>query len=554
MHRTTERGGHLSVRWAETYAFALLALGTVFPVWLFSLEWNGTSGAVVKTVAGPVRGEKEKDVLVFRGIPFAAAPVGPLRFRPPVPPSPWTKVRLTVDFAPACPQLIQVDPIENNGSVMAEDCLAVNVWTPGADAKRRPVMVWIHGGGFSEGSARNTWYDGATLAGTGDIVVVSLQYRLGALGFLELGEIGGEDYAESGNLGLLDQIAALQWVDDNIAAFGGDPHNVTLFGQSAGSGSEGILMTTPAARGLFHKAVLQSGTPGLVAGKTQAARVAQSYMKIAGVSTIEGLQQLSVDAMLDAQKKLFETGSGGPPFRPVVDGTVVKEYPMQAIAAGRAAPVPILIGTNLDEIRLFSVSYDLAVERRPQSLLEKQVAEVAGSRAHEVVETYRRADVGYADAVIHLLGDLQTRIPSIRLAEANSRRQPTFMYLFTYRSTSTYKKYYSAHCMELPFVFGVMDTQDVIAFTGREPHREALMKTIQQAWINFARTGDPSQPGLAWPRYDSKTRATMELGISSQVLSDPGSAERTLWGGLPFDGVTPSVDQIMAMVWENGTS
>jgi para-nitrobenzyl esterase len=537
-----------------SYALVLMAFGVGFPVWFFPPQSNETGGVVVKTAAGPVQGETEKGVLVFRGIRFAAPPVGPLRFRPPLSPSPWTEVRLAVDFAPACPQLIHLDPIENNGSVMAEDCLAVNVWTPGANAKRRPVMVWIHGGGFSEGSARNTWYDGATLAGTGDIVVVSLQYRLGALGFLELAEIGGKDYAESGNLGILDQIAALQWVQQNIAAFGGDPNKVTLFGQSAGSGSEGILLATPAARGLCHQAIMQSGTPGLVAGETQAARVAQSYMKIAGVSSIEGLRQLSMDAMLDAQQKLFETGSGGPPFRPVVDGAVVEEYPMQAIAAGRAAPIPILIGTNLDEIRLLSAFYGLPVERRPPSLLEKQIAEVAGSKAHEVVETYRRADVGYADAVIHLLGDLQTRMPSIRLAEANSRRQPTFMYLFTYRSTSTYKKYYSAHCMELPFVFGVMDTQDVIAFTGREPHREALMKTIQQAWINFARTGDPSQPGLAWPRYDSKTRATMKLGISSQVVSDPGSAERTLWNGTPFDGVTPSVDQIMAMVWENGTS
>jgi para-nitrobenzyl esterase len=469
-------------------------------------------------------------------------------------------VRPALDFAPACPQLIHVDPVENNGSVMAEDCLAVNVWTPGADAKKRPVMVWIHGGGFSEGTARNTWYDGATLAGRGDVVVLSLQCRLGALGFLELGEISGaerrsapgEDYAESGNLGILDQIAALQWVQQNIAAFGGNPNNVTLFGQSAGSGSEGILMTIPAARGLFHRAIMQSGTPGFVASRAQAARVAQAYMKIAGVDSIEELQKLSIAAMRDAEKKLFETEIF--PFRPVVDGVVLKENPMHAIVAGRTATVPILIGTNLDEIRLVSALYDLPVERRPPSLLEEQIAEIAGSKAHEVVETYRQVDADYGDVVIHVLGDLLTRMPSIRFAEANGRQQPTYMYLFTYRSTSTYKAYGSAHCMELPFVFGVMDDQDVIAFTGRDPHREALMKTIQQAWINFARTGDPSQRDLAWPRYDPVTRATMEFGISSRIVNDPSSAERTLWNGVPFDGVKPTLDQIMAILWENGTS
>ena len=436
MHKRIERAGSASVRRAATYALALLALGAVLLVWLSRSKWNGADAVVVKTAAGPVRGETEKGVLVFRGIRFAAPPVGPLRFRLPVPPSSWTEVRPALDFAPACPQLVHIDPVENNGSVMAEDCLAVNVWTPRADAKKRPVMVWIHGGGFSEGTARNTWYDGATLAGRGDIVVVTLQYRVGAFGFLELGEIGGEDYAESGNLGILDQIAALKWVQENIAAFGGDPNNVTLFGQSAGSGSEGILMTTSAARGLFHKAILQSGTPAFVTSTAQAARVTQAYMKIAGVGSIEELQKLSVAEMRDAQKKLFETEAF--PFRPVVDGVVLKENPMPAMAAGRAAPVPILIGTNLDEIRLVSALYDLPVEQRPPSLLEKQIAGVAGSKARKVVETYRQGDADYGDAVIHLLGDLLTRMPSIRFAEANARRnRPTCTCLPTARHPRT---------------------------------------------------------------------------------------------------------------------
>jgi para-nitrobenzyl esterase len=553
------------IRWAErryirraaTYAragiLAVLALGAVFHGRLTAVESKGTGGVVVKTASGPVQGETEKGVLVFRGIRFAAPPTGPLRFRPPVPPTHWTEVQPALDFAPACPQVVEIDPTENNNSVMAEDCLALNVWTPGADQKKRPVMVWIHGGGFYEGSARNTWYDGATLARRGDIVVVSLQYRLGALGFLELSEIGGPDYAESGNLGLLDQIAALKWVQQNIAAFGGNPNNVTLFGQSAGSGSEGILMAVPAARGLFHKAIMESGTPGHVSSKARAIEVTRAYLKTAGVSGMGGLLKLRMDQIRGAQRKLFETNPEDFSFRPVIDGVVLSEFPMKVIAAGRASSVPILLGTNLDEIRLWTTLFDVPIEQKPPSLLEKQIEEIVGPRARETMEIYRLADKYYGDAEIHLLTDIQVRMPSIRLAEINSMRQPTYMYLFTYRSTSLYKNFGSAHGMEIPFVFGAIDDLDAIVFTGRDPHREILMDRVQQAWTNFARSGDPSQPGLRWPKYEAKTRATMELGVSCKVVNDPNSAERAVWDGVPFDGLSPSEAQMAALLWENGT-
>jgi para-nitrobenzyl esterase len=540
-----------SNKWMKT--LILLMLAAAVSIAAFAVESKGTDGVVVKTMFGPVKGEREKSVFVFRGIRFAAPPVGPLRFRPPVPPSAWTEVRSALDFAPACPQLVEIDPTENNNSVMAEDCLAVNVWTPGADIKKRPVMVWIHGGGFIEGSARNTWYDGAKLAGFGDVVVVTLQYRMGALGFLDVSDLGGQDFAQSGNVGLLDQTAALKWVKENIAAFGGDPNNVTLFGQSAGAGSVGLSMVMRAARGLFHKAIMESGTPKEVADKARAIEVSRAYMKIAGVTSIEGLQKLSVAQMLDAQRKLFETRFGYSAFRPIIDGTVLNELPMQAIAAGRGTSVPILIGTNLDEIRLWPALYDLPLEQKAQSLLQKQLEGIVGSKAPQVIETYRKADENYGDAVIHLLGDALIRLPSIRFAETNSHRQPTYMYLFTYRSTSTYKDYGSCHGMELPFVFGVINDLDVIVFTGRGTRREALMNQLQQAWINFARSGDPSQPGLAWPRYDEQTRATMELGLTSRVVNDPNPSERMLWNGLPFDGVTPNMAKLWSVVWDNGT-
>ena len=507
----------------------------------------------VKTISGVVKGESEEGVLVFRGIRYAAPPVGSLRFRRPNPPIAWSDVRPALDFAPACPQPVETDPTENNNSVMSEDCLAVNVWTAGADNQKRPVMVWIHGGYFLEGSARNTWYDGAKLAGRGNIVVVTLQYRLGAWGFLDLSEIGGRDFAESGNLGLLDQIAALKWVKENIAAFGGNPNNVTLFGQSAGSGSVGVLMVVPAARGLFHKAIMESGTPKELNDKTKAIDVSRTYMKIAGVAKIEELQKLTMAQMLDAQRKLLETPFGYSAFRPVIDGVALDEFPMHAVAAGRGTPVPILIGTNLDEIRLWPALYDLPLEQKPQSLLRKQLEEIVGSKAAEAIETYRKENPSYGDSVIHLLGDVLIRLPAIRFAEENSQWQPTYMYLFTYRSTSSYKNYGACHGMELPFVFGVIDDLDVIVFTGRDTHREALTNQVQQAWVNFARNGDPSQPGLAWPRYKEKTRTTMELGLTSRVVNDPGSAERKLWSDLPFDGLTPNMGKLWSLVWDNGT-
>ncbi len=307
----------------------LLRLGSLLVITLglatnaFAVPSSGSGGVTVQTRYGAVRGDTEGDVLVFRGVRYAAPPIGALRFRPAVPPQAWTAVAPALDFAPACPQLVDADPTENNNSVMAEDCLAVNVWTPKVDAHKRPVMVFIHGGAFIDGSARNTWYDGTTLAQRGDVVVVTLQYRLGALGFLDLSEIAGKAYAESGNLGVLDQIAALRWVRDNIASFGGDPHNVTIFGESVGATSVGILLVTPAARGLFQKAILESKSAVRVGNYVPRAReLARAFMKIAGASDVEQLRAMSMQQILSAQDKFFSTVFGDSSFGPTWDGVV----------------------------------------------------------------------------------------------------------------------------------------------------------------------------------------------------------------------------------------
>jgi len=517
---------------------------------------SGTGGVVVVTTSGPVRSDVEGDVHVFRGIRFAEPPVGSLRFRPPGEPKPWKEVRAALDFAPACPQLVSIDPTENNNSIQSEDCLAINVWTPAPDTKRRPVMVFIHGGAFIEGSARNTGYDGATLAARGDLVVVSLQYRLGPFGFLELSEIAGRDYAGSGNNGIRDQVAALRWVQKNIARFGGDPSKVTIFGESVGATSVGILLAIPQARGLFHRAILESNSAARVGHDLPAARqLARQFLKVAGARGIDDLRKLSMSQLRSAEERLFNTLFGDSSFGPTWDGVVIPDSPMKIIRERRGATVPVLLGTNLDEVRYWSTIEELPLESKPPNLLQAQVAAIVGSRARALIDTYRRADSNYGDAVIHLETDLLFRVTSIRMAEAMSDRQPTYMYLFTYRSTSSVARYESAHSMELPFVFGLIDELDAIDFIGRGPHRAPLMRQMQEAWIHFARSGDPNHAGLPdWPRYDLKSRATMEFGLESRVVHDPLSAQRSSWDGIPFDGVTPSVAQTAVFLTDNGVA
>ena len=509
--------------------------------------------AVVLTDAGAVQGERGDGVVVFRGIPYAAAPVGERRFRPPAPVPRWAAVRDARDFLPACPQLVERDPTENNNSVMAEDCLGVNVWTPAADHRRRPVMVFLHGGAYIEGSTRNSWYDGASLARRGDVVVVTLQYRLGALGFLELADLGGRDYAESGNLGLLDQVAALQWVRRNIGAFGGDAANVTLFGESVGATSAAILMAMPAAEGLFQKVILESNSGTRVGHKrAKASEIARGFLAAAHVSTVAELRQLRWQDIRDAQARYFESAFGDSSFGPTFDGVVIPQLPMKAVNAGRVARIPVLIGTNQDEIRFWSEIEELPLTSKPPAKLRAQLAAFAGDRADAIIATYARRHPDYGEALLQLETDALWRLITVRTAEALCDRQPVYLYLFTYRSTAPQARYGAAHSMEIPFVFGGIDAPDAIAFTGRSPARRPLMAAMQSAWIAFARTGDPSVPGgLAWPRYDRLTRQTMEFGVHSRVVDDPGADERRAWDGVPFDNERPNGDQATALVSDN---
>jgi para-nitrobenzyl esterase len=508
----------------------------------------GPGPALAQTAQGTVQGELAGTVLAFRGIPYAAPPVGELRFRPPRPPRPWSGVRAALDMSPACPQLIDDDPTENNHAVMSEDCLTLNIWTPHVDAARRPVMVWIHGGGFTVGSTRNTWYNGQYLAARGDVVVVSINYRLGAWGFLDLSSFGA-GYAGSANAGLLDQVAALRWVRDNIREFGGDPENITIFGESAGASSVGDLLSMPETKGLFARVILESGLPGGRTGSmsNRHQHLTQTFLDLLKVRTTDELGRKTMRELLDAQQRLFATTTDIGTFGPSVDGVVLKERPFTVITEGRAAQVPVLIGTTMEEMRYFATAEDIGIEQKPRALLLKQLADTAGAHAADVLATYQRLYPVWGDTVVQIASDAFLRLPTIQLAEAASAYQPVYVYLFAYRSTSTYKNFGSAHAMELPFVFGTVDLPEVIAFTGRDPQRHKVANSVMDSWIAFARSGNPALPsGAPWPRYDKVTRPTMILGADLHVENDPLSEQRLVWGGN-----FPTVEQAWKLLQEN---
>ena len=510
----------------------------------------GGTDPVVETSYGKVEGVVgQRGVLAYKGIPYAKPPVGELRFKPPQPSEPWDGTLKALHFGPSAPQT--TDDLSSSAErKQSEDCLYLNVWTPGENGKRRPVMVWIHGGGFTNGSGGEDWYEGSAFADRGDVVVVTINYRLGALGFLSLGGTGGQEYASSGNLGLLDQVASLEWVRDNIAAFGGDPDNVTIFGESAGGMSVCTLMGTPAAKGLFRRAIAESGAANLVRGAEYASGITGKFMAAAGVTDIDGLKSLSVEQIIETQGS-FLSGEppGGTPFGPTIDGSVLPEPPLHAIAKGSAAGVDLLIGTNLDEVRFWIIGTPVLTVAPLEYTLDylPMLKEALGANVASIKASYssRRPDATDGDITMAVTTDAMFRVPAVRVAEAQSANRPnTRMYIFTWPSPVRDGILGACHAIEIPFVFNALHVSRSVELLGPNPPQE-LADAIQDAWIAFARTGDPGGsrgggiPG--WPAYDRQTRATMILNVSPVVENDPYGADRALWEGIPFDSVKPSM-------------
>jgi para-nitrobenzyl esterase len=480
-------------------------------------------------------------VLCFRGIPYAAPPLGPLRFAPPQPAAPWSGVLDATRFGPAAPQrpdaLLRRLGLCADGP-QAEDCLTLNVWTPGL-AGRRPVLVWIPGGAFASGTSGVPLYDGARLAREGDAVVVTLNYRVGALGFLYLGP-------GRANFGLLDQLEALRFVARHAEAFGGDPGCITVFGESAGAGSLCALLAMPAARGLFRRAIVQSAAPAGVLRPEEAAERSARLLGKLGLSAgdLEALRRLPVAALLDAQERTSSEGpfAKGMLFMPVVDGETLPRAPLEAAAAGAARDVELLVGTTREEMRLYVLTGlgervgDALLPRILAAQLAGEAADPAAA-AERLVAGYRRlfAERGLiaapADLFYALQTDLALRWPSHLLAARHAAHQPrTYAYLFTWPSPAEGGALRACHALDLPFTFGTLAAPGMSELAGAGPEAERLSADLRAAWLAFAARGDPSHAGLgAWPPFEAPRFATMELGARCGVLEAPFAAESALW-------------------------
>ena len=494
----------------------------------------------LSTPGGSVRGSSVETagttIKRFLGIPYAAPPSGANRFRPPVPVPPWTGVLNCTVPGPAVPQNPEshVPPGSMPRSWSEEGCLNLNIWTPGTDGPARPVMVWIHGGAYLMGANSDAMYDGARLAAAAGVVLVSVNYRLGALGFLHLADLLGADYGDSSNLALLDQLEAVRWVRRNIGAFGGDPHNVTLFGESAGAAAIGTLLGMPSSEGLFRRAIMQSGTAERYRRPEESARITAAFLELCGLdsSSAKELLTLPVERLLEAQAVLEQRAAAESfavplPFQPTVGTPSLPVPPLDAVRNGTNSGVDLLIGTNLNEC-------SFAVEMRPASAADPDYP----ARAAAVLSgagVPPEAAHGYAEPLTRLLGrapagkelleaaitDSLYRQPSNRLLAA--RREAAggrnFAYLFTWRSPAMGGKLGACHALDIPFVFRHLDTPEA-AFLTRGKAPRPLSDAMSRAWAAFAGTGTPGTEHLAWPEYGPQ-RTTMVLDGGSRLEADP---------------------------------
>jgi para-nitrobenzyl esterase len=502
----------------------------------------------VTTSQGKLEGAEEGAVQVFKGVPFAAPPVGAHRWMPPRKPAKWNGTRDARSFsAIAYQNRSEAGPFTamNVAGLMSEDCLYLNIWTPGTHGAPRPVMVWIHGGGFIFGAGSQDIYDCTTLAERGNAVVVTVNYRLGALGFLRLVDITNGRIASTGNEGILDQIAALEWVRDNIAEFGGDPSNVTIFGESAGGMSVGTLLASPLARGLFHKAIPQSGSCNTSGSVQKANRAAEFVLKTLGASPTnpDALRALAPEALI--KSALLPNGARNPElgmaYQPVVDGLLLPTPAIDLVAEGSADRVAVMAGATLEEWKLFTLLDTGLASLDRKGLAARLGRWLAPEVADSLIDTYEnaRGARGESTAIADLFTAIETdrvfRLPGVRLSETHSRREPqSYNYLFTWKSPAMGGVLGACHALELGFLFGTHRIPGMAPFCGSGPDADRLATEMQDAWLAFARNGDPSCESVGeWPSYTESERATMIFGAKSGAENAPLDAERGAWESVP---------------------
>ena len=496
---------------------------------------DSVQGVTVSIDSGAVQGFTADGVSAFLGVPYAAPPFGADRMRPPRPVRPWSGIRPATRYGPTVPKgdyPPQYQPLFPEVLIAGEECLNLNVWTPDPGAAGLPVLVWIHGGSFMNGSGSVGQYDGSAFARDG-IVCVTINYRLAAEGFLYF----GDDPAGAANLGLLDQIAALRWVRDNIAAFGGDPARVTVAGESAGAMSVTTLLSMPMADGLFAQAITQSGAAAHTLSADEGRMVGGYLAEALGVpATRDAIKQVPLDALVRAASDLVVEVQTAPdpakwgrlalsllPFAPVVDGTVVPEPPLEAMAAGRGGDVPLLAGSNRDEARLFLVAPD-TIDQIDEATLGATAA--AYGLTPDALAGYRanRPDASPGDVLAAVITDWFFRIPAIRVAEARATgHATTWTYRFDHPDPGGNHRFGACHAVEIPFVFGTITREDARPLIGDTPS-QTVADTAHGTWVSFIKSGTPG-----WAAYTLDSRTTGLLTDKLNEVNDPASDERLLW-------------------------
>jgi len=491
-------------------------------------------GPVAQTTAGKVRGYNAGPVKCFKGIPYGADTSGTNRFMPPQPPAPWSGVRDATQFGDQAPQGADVGLIHEWGvaidrSPKSENCLVLNLWTSGlADGARRPVMVWFHGGGYARGSGGWSAYDGTNLARKHDVVFVAVNHRLNAFGFLYLGELGDERFADSGNVGMLDLVAALRWVRDNISDFGGDPNNVTIFGQSGGAGKVTTLMGMPPAKGLFHRAIAESGVDIRAGTLERADRTARALLQALGLrpNQVQRLQQLPWQKIIAA----IPTGLGGG-LGPVVDHRSLPSNPFDPVASAVSAHVPLILGSTLLEITFMTSTPLDPIDDATLHGLVTRLARGNAAEARKLISLYRRDFAGQSNVRIYQLiatdNWLTANVALVAARKAALGQAPAYVYHFEKLTPVHDGKLGCPHTSEIYYVLDNLNLPDAHLLTGDNPDRYALADRMSRAWTGFARSGVPDVRDLPhWPSYSATDREVMIFNDDCKVVTNPRAAER----------------------------
>lgn len=484
-----------------------------------------------ETRFGRVRGKRINGVNVFKGIPYGADTSGSNRFMPPQDPAPWSGYRESFDYGPAAPQSDPASGRQQDGNE-SEDCLVLNVWTRGInDGGKRPVMFWLHGGGFRSLSGSSSLYDGTNLALRGDVVTVTINHRLNMLGFTEFGELDS-DFASSGTVGMQDIVHALKWVRDNIENFGGDPERVMIFGESGGGRKVATMLGIPAAKGLFHAAVIQSGATLRLPEKAQAARLAEMVLDNLGIAhnNVRAVQQVPLNRLMTAYHAVGAGAAevGGGAFAPTMEGNVIPHHPFWPEASPVNPDVPVIVGANRTELTYFSPP---AAFNMDSNQLRSQVANIVGEdNADAVIDVYRQANPNASASEIYFLiaSDRSYVMPSITIAERRAALggAPCYLYYLCWESPADNGRFMSPHTLDIPLVF---DNVNASRLTASSSEAAALASKVSDSIIHFARTGSPNAGALPeWTPYESANRATMVLNNTSQVVDDPIARRREI--------------------------